>query len=144
MRRIETGNRHATPRGLGHLIKSRTIRLGTIRTESGYRAGNDARIDVCQCCVINLEPFGNACTEITDDDIGLADQIIENFQSLRGFQVNGDTALVAVQGDVIGTEAVQGVFGIVGQQLARTLTLGWLDLDGFRTQVSQDHGTIRA
>ena len=57
---------------------------------------------------------------------------------------NGNTPLVAVQRDEVGTHALQRVVGVAGQQLARALALKGLNFDGIGTEVGQDHGAVGA
>src|SRR5690606_19590822 len=136
---------HAASHRLHHLVERGTLRIGPGAAEPGHRAGDDARVDRAQRCVIDAETLGDAHTEIVENHVGAAYQVFEHGQARFAFQVDAYAVLVPVQRQVVRAHAVAGIVGIAFQQPARAFPMaGRLDLDGTRAQVGKQHGAVGA
>ena len=71
--------------------------VGTVLTETRDACVNDARIDGLHFLVIDTQTEFDVRSIIFDDHVGVVDQFEENFPTLIGFEVQGETAFVSVK-----------------------------------------------
>ncbi|MNN47079.1 hypothetical protein D3C81_1614840 [compost metagenome] len=95
------------------------------------RGINDARVTLTHRCVAEAEFLHAPGFEVLDEHVGGVDQLQHGVAPLRGVDVDGDALFVAVEG---AKESGSGP-----QQTTCTVTAGWLDLDDFGTEVTEDH-----
>src|SRR4051794_16451694 len=117
----QAGDRHQAPHALRDLIDTGAALIRPVLPEPRDRAIDNARIDLAHGVVIDAEPVFDGRFEILDDDIGLFDELEEDFLPLRALQIERQRPLVAVQILEIGTVAAAA--GRIG------MLAGRLDLD---------------
>ena len=99
------------------------------------RAVDQPRIDLGEIGVATLQPVHGAGRVVLQHDVGGRDQAIEQRAAIVGFQIDGDAALVAVEGrEEAGCEADQASGGIA---------TGRLDLDHVGAEIGKDQARGR-
>ena len=84
-----------------------------------------------------VEPVDRTGSEVLDDDIRLADEAMHEVTTSLGLEVDGEAALVPVDGEEVGADAVCRPRWAPGAQIvARARPL---DLDDVGAEVAQDH-----
>ena len=135
------GNAHQAADALHNLIVSRAALVRPVLPEAGNGAVDDARIDDLDGGVAEAEAGHYAGSKVFHDDIGLGGQLQENIPGLVLLEVEGQAALVAVDGQEVGAfRADKGrppVAGIVAA--ARQF-----NLEDVGAIVAQHQGTERA
>src|SRR5262249_29496430 len=91
------GDRHQTAHALRDLIEPGALVIGAVLAEAGNAAIDDAGIDLLHALIVDAELGFHVGAEILDHHVGLGDQAVENFQTLRVLQVQRYRPLVAVQ-----------------------------------------------
>ena len=125
----QAGDRHQPAHALRDLIDAGAALIRPVLPEPRDRAVDDARIDLAHGLVIDAEPVLDGRFEVLDDDIGLLDELEEDFLPLRAFQVERQRPLVAVQ--ILEIGAVAAAAGRVG------MLAGRLDLDDIGAPIGE-------
>ena len=105
----QAGDGHEPAHPLHHLVDARAVAVGTGLSEAGNAAIDDARIDGFDALVVDPEAMFHVGAHVFEDDVGLRGQLHEDRLALRRFEVERQGALVAMQVDAVGTEAVAGI-----------------------------------
>src|SRR5690606_7829868 len=127
----EAGDRHQAPHSLGDLVEARALLIGAVLAEAGNAAVNDARIDLPQRLVVDLQPVFDVRAIVFHHHVGRFYELVEDLASLVALQVQRDRALVAVQILEIETMAR------ATQSLAASGHGRCLDLDDVRSPVRE-------
>ena len=142
--RICARDGHAAAKPLHDLIEGRALVVGAVLAEAGDRAGDDGGIVLAERVVVDLQPFRHPRREVVQHHVCVAHQFVEEPETGGGFEVDGDGALVAVQGEVVGAHAADGVARIVFEQPpGRLAPPRRLDLDRVAAEIGKDHAGIR-
>src|SRR5205814_1794959 len=101
----------------------------------------DARVDLLHRLVVEPQAFDRAGRHVLRRNVGLFQQLLDDFQSFWGFQIDRDRFFVGVElakipGIVIGLAGAQAAAGIAAA--------GVLDLDDFGAKPRQNLGAGRA
>jgi hypothetical protein len=125
------GNRHQSAHALRHLIEAGALGVWAGLTKSGNAGEDDFLVDQLQRLVIDAETELDVRPEVFSDHIRAPDELFENFQSIRVFQVQREAALVAMQILEVGAGALAAP--AVGHVQPRRR----LDLDHIRAPVGE-------
>src|SRR3546814_3781987 len=101
--------------------------------EEALETGIDqARIALADHGIVEAQALHRAGREILDQHVGLLEQPADDLMAFRRFEVDREAAFVAVEiAEIAETEALE---------IARRITLRRrLDLDDFRTEISEDN-----
>ncbi len=79
----QAGDRHQAAHSLRDLVEPGPVGVGPILAESGNAGVNDARIDLGQRLVIDLEPLLHVGAKVLHHDVGLFDHALEGGETLR-------------------------------------------------------------
>ena len=124
---------------LDQRVENRLVGEGALEAEAGDGDVNQARVDLPQGVVAQTEAVGDAGAEVLQEDVGIANQALHRLQPLRGLEIEGDGALVAVVVEERGGEAVTP-----GRHLAGVIAApGHFHLDHVGALVGQDHAAQR-
>ena len=82
---------------LRDLVESRTVAVRPVLPKAGDAGINDPRIDRLQALVIHPEAELHVRPVVLHHHISLSDEALHHRQPVRRLQVQGQTALVAVQ-----------------------------------------------
>src|SRR5581483_4442242 len=91
------GDAHESAHTLGDLVDARALPVRAVLAEARDRAHHDARVDLPQRLVVDLQPVLHVGAEVLDDDVGLLDEPVEDPPAGVGLQVDRDRPLVAVE-----------------------------------------------
>ena len=96
------GNAHQAADALHNLVISRAALVRPILPEAGNGAVDDFGVDRPDGSVFQSEACHHAGGKVLDDNIGVSSQFEENLPGLFLFEVEGQAALVAVDGKEVG------------------------------------------
>ena len=125
--------------GLADRVEGRLGRLGALGPEAGGAGGDDARVDGGEGLVIEPEALHRAGPEVVGHDIRLGDKPIDDLAALVGACVDGEGALVAVEGLEVGAPAV----GLQAKAAAKVAIRGLLHFDHVGAKVGKQDGRER-
>ena len=132
------GDAHHAGHALGHDVIGGQVAHGAVLAEAGDGAVDDLGVDLLQILVGEAQLLHHAGLEVLHHDVAGLDHIID--QVLALFQVDGDALLAPVdQGVVAALPIFEGA-----KDTAAVAHAGLFDLDDFRAEVGQVHGTERA
>jgi hypothetical protein len=93
----QAGDRHQSAHALRDLVEAGPVGIGPVLAEAGNAGIDDARIDLGERLVIDLEPLLHVRAEILHHDIGFFDHALEGGEPFGRLQIERHAALVAVQ-----------------------------------------------
>jgi len=89
-------DRREPAHGLGHRGEAGTRGVRTVLPETRDAAEHDALVDLAQCRVVDAQPRLDVGPKILDDHVCSLDELAEDLQPFRVFQVERHAALVAM------------------------------------------------
>jgi hypothetical protein len=125
----------------GHRLEQQVL-AGPPRVRAGFPVAGDRhvhqpRVDRPQRRVVDAQARRHARTVVLQEHVGAAGQLEEDLVSLGGLEVQRDAALVAVERQERGVDAVAG--GAAGGGVPLPLAGDRLHLDHVGAQVAQAH-----
>src|SRR5665213_2567536 len=138
----QAGDPHHAAHGLGDHVIGRPVE---VRTVAGARVAEAAdggidqlRMQRRQGLVGQAQPVHHPDAEVFDDDVELRDQRLDQLDPFRGFQVDAQALLAAVDRLEIAGIAVLGIGLVEGTGVARQVAaVQALDLDHLGAQVGE-------
>jgi hypothetical protein len=127
----QAGDRHQPAHALRDLVKTGPVLVGAVLAEPRDAAVDDARIDLLEVVVVDLEPPLHVGPEILNHDVGLLHHPQERGAALLALQVEGHAPLVAVQILEVGP------FSRTAGRVAALLVGRHFDLDDIRAPIGE-------
>ena len=133
------GDAHEAAHGLGHDVVAGPVMIGAVLAEAGDAAVDQLGVDFLQHVIAQAQLLHGAGAEVLDEDIGLLYQILEDLLALGGLEIQGETALIAVEIDEV------SAFPVKTRRIgAGIITLsGDFHLDDVGAHVREEHRAVR-
>ena len=133
------GGFHQAAHGLHDDVVSRAVRHGAGLAKAGHAHVDQLGVEAAQFVGTNAQAIGHAGAEVLHHHIGLCGQLVHQGHGLGVLHVEHQALLVAVH------HREQGALAVFhGADVAVVVTLRWLDLDDFGTQIGQQRSGQRA
>ena len=93
---------HHAAEGLDQAVDRGPLAVGAGLAEARDRAIDDLGIDLLDVLVAEAQPLDHAGTEALDDDVGFGGDLLHHSDAVGRFQIDGEAALAAIEGDRVG------------------------------------------
>ena len=136
-----SGHAHDARHRLRDQVESRPRRPRTGLAEARDAGVHQARIDFAQCRVIDLQARCDARPVVLHQDVGAANELVEDLAARGALQVDFDAALVAVERQE--AAAVRALEAKTHRTARLVALAGRLDLDDVGAHVAEQHAAER-
>jgi hypothetical protein len=121
---------HRPGAGLEERIEARRSRQGAGVAEGSDGEVDQAQVDRRERLVIEAQPLCRTGTEVLDDDVGPANEVVDDGLALWTASIDTEPALASVPSEKADAEAAEGI------------AVRRLDLDHISAKVGERHWTV--
>ena len=132
------GEAHEAGDGLDHEVVAREVAALLAAAEAADRRIDDAGVARGDAVVVEPEARQAAGLEVLDEDVGATGELVGEAAVLLALEVEGDGALVPVDGEVVG----RGLAAHRRHPAAGVVTARGLDLDDLGAEVGEEHRRV--